>query len=69
MTDHSVVCNFPFSSKWGGWEITEAGEAEPGLEETCSAHPLATGLGKGLEPPLTQSPTETAVQLPSSYKS
>lgn len=45
------------------------GEPELGLEEICSAHFFAIDVGKGLEPPLTQSPTETAVQLPSSCKS
>lgn len=41
---------FPFSSKWGGWEITEVGEPELGLEETCSARGFAAGVGKGLDP-------------------
>lgn len=71
MSDHSGKENwqFLFFFQQGGWEITKEGEPELGLEGICSARCFAVGLGKALEPPLTQSPTKRAVQLPSSCKS
>lgn len=64
-----LFAHFLFSFKLGGLEITEVGEHELGLEEICSALFFAFSLGKGLEPPLTQSSTKTAVQLPNTCKS